>query len=79
MKIFITLLFCIAGFTGYAQTSTQLLGKWKLVKSTRNGVVDQPKDTYQVFRYLRMEAFLRVSTVIIHERESGNYLMTIKN
>lgn len=37
------------GFASYAQTSAELLGKWKLVKSTNNGTVVIPKETYQVF------------------------------
>ncbi|WP_316843801.1 hypothetical protein [Pedobacter psychrodurus] len=49
IKILITFLSCIVGFTGYAQTSKELVGKWKLVKETKDGVVSSPKDTYQVF------------------------------
>ena len=33
----------------HAQTSKELLGKWKLIKQTQNGEVKTPKDTYQVF------------------------------
>ncbi|WP_316825131.1 lipocalin-like domain-containing protein [Pedobacter miscanthi] len=48
-KLLITFLFCIAGFVSYAQTSKELIGKWKLVSETKDGVVKTPKDTYQVF------------------------------
>lgn len=43
------LLLSVAGFTTKAQTAKELIGKWKLVKETKNGVVKEPQDTYQVF------------------------------
>lgn len=49
MKILITLILCLTGLWSYSQTSKELIGKWKLVKETKNGVVTTPKDTYQIF------------------------------
>ncbi len=49
MKLPLLLMFCLAGFTLKAQTAKELIGKWKLVKETKNGVVSEPKETYQVF------------------------------
>lgn len=49
MKLLIAFLLCLAGFIGHAQTSKELVGKWKLVKQTKDGIVSTPKDTYQVF------------------------------
>ncbi|GAO43128.1 lipocalin-like domain-containing protein [Flavihumibacter petaseus] len=43
------LFFCLAIGSSKAQTSKELIGKWKLVKETKNGNVTTPKDTYQVF------------------------------
>jgi len=49
MKTLITLVLCFVGLVSYGQTSRELIGKWKLVKETKNGVVTTPKDTYQIF------------------------------
>jgi hypothetical protein len=49
MKLLITLFLCVIGFVGQAQTSKELIGKWKLVKETKDGVVKTPTDVYQVF------------------------------
>lgn len=49
MKLLITFLFCVAGFVSHAQTSKELIGKWKLLKETKGGVVRTPTDVYQVF------------------------------
>ena len=49
MKLSILLLFCLVGFTSNAQTSKELIGKWKLVKQIQNGVTKTPENTYQVF------------------------------
>ncbi|MGX5820177.1 hypothetical protein ACWKWU_18415 [Chitinophaga lutea] len=49
MKLLPLLLLCLASFAVKAQTSKELIGKWKLVKETKDGVVREPKDTYQVF------------------------------
>ncbi|MBV7533097.1 lipocalin-like domain-containing protein [Chitinophaga sp. sic0106] len=47
----IALLFtlCLAGYVTKAQTAKELIGKWKLVKETKNGKVTTPNETYQVF------------------------------
>lgn len=49
MKLLPLLLLCITSFATKAQTSKELIGKWKLVKETKNGIVSEPKETYQVF------------------------------
>ena len=49
MKPAILLLFLFAGINVNAQTAKELIGKWKLVKETKDGVVKTPDDTYQVF------------------------------
>lgn len=49
MKLLITLFFCLVGLASNAQTSKELIGKWKLVKETKDGIVKTPKDTYQIF------------------------------
>jgi hypothetical protein len=49
MRVSIILFFCLLGFISSAQTSKELIGKWKLIKQTQNGVEKTPKDTYQVF------------------------------
>ncbi|MET6996644.1 lipocalin-like domain-containing protein [Chitinophaga defluvii] len=50
MKILLTLLsFCMISLVSNAQTSKELIGKWKLVKETKGGVVKTPEDTYQIF------------------------------
>lgn len=49
MKLSILFLVFFAAFTANAQTSKELIGKWKLVKLTKDGEVKTPKDTYQVF------------------------------
>ncbi|MFX1706414.1 glycoside hydrolase family 43 C-terminal domain-containing protein [Chitinophaga sp. CC14] len=48
-SFFLTCCFFIAAFTCKAQTSKELIGKWKLVKETKDGVVKTPEETYQVF------------------------------
>jgi len=51
MKKYLILLFLLfAGIATQAQTSKELIGKWKLVKQTKNGVESTPIETYQVFR-----------------------------
>jgi hypothetical protein len=50
MKFVITFLFCVAAFVCQAQTSKELIGKWKLVKQTKDGAVTTPTDVYQVFQ-----------------------------
>lgn len=49
MKLVFTLLLCLVGFAGTAQTSKELIGKWKLVKETKGGIVKTPEEVYQVF------------------------------
>ena len=49
MKTLVILILVLCSFAGYSQTAKELIGKWKLVKQTNNGVVSTPKDTYQVF------------------------------
>lgn len=43
------MLLCLVSLATKAQTSKELIGKWKLVKETKDGIVREPKDTYQVF------------------------------
>ena len=50
MKLPLIFLLCALACTAYAQTATELIGKWKLVKETKDGVVKEPQDTYQIFR-----------------------------
>ncbi len=58
MKFLLFMTFSFIGMTAYSQTSKELIGKWKLVKETKDGVVKTPEDTYQVFldggRFLRL-------------------------
>lgn len=49
MKFLITLIICLACYSSHAQTAKELVGKWKLVKQTNNGIVSTPENTYQVF------------------------------
>lgn len=49
MKTLLTLILCLTSLLSYSQTSKELIGKWKLVKETKNGVVTNPKETYQIF------------------------------
>jgi hypothetical protein len=50
MKLSFLILLCAFGLTSYAQSSKELIGKWKLVKeTTTTGVVKTPEYTYQVF------------------------------
>lgn len=49
MKFLLFPVFCLISITGYAQTSKELIGKWKLVKETKDGVEKTPENTYQVF------------------------------
>jgi hypothetical protein len=40
----------VPGLNGFAQTSNELIGKWKLVKeTTMSGKVKTPENTFQVF------------------------------
>ncbi|SHL61863.1 hypothetical protein SAMN05444266_104182 [Chitinophaga jiangningensis] len=48
-QVALILSLCLAGFATKAQTAKELIGKWKLVKETKNGSVSTPKETYQVF------------------------------
>lgn len=56
MRKFIFFLFFIYGLTSYSQTSTELIGKWKLVKWTQRGkdkdITEYYKtdQVYQVFQ-----------------------------
>ncbi|OXG07082.1 lipocalin-like protein [Flavobacterium araucananum] len=47
MKKLILLLFCIYGLTSYSQTSTELIGKWKLVKWTQKGKEKNIQEYYK--------------------------------
>ncbi|MEN2402240.1 lipocalin family protein [Flavobacterium sp. MC2016-06] len=47
MKKLLLLLVFIIGFSGYTQTSKELLGKWQLVKWTKNG---KDKDIKSYFK-----------------------------
>lgn len=49
MKLLMMLSFCLISLVSSAQTAKELIGKWKLVKETKDGVVKEPKDTYQIF------------------------------
>lgn len=49
MRILLMLSFCLVAATTRAQTAKELIGKWKLVKETKNGVVKTPQNTFQVF------------------------------
>lgn len=48
-RLSLLLLLIGAGLALKAQTAKELIGKWKLVKETKGGVVTQPENTYQVF------------------------------
>lgn len=50
MRIVLLFIFCAVAFTSHAQTSKELIGKWKLVKQTKDGVVKTPDETYQIFK-----------------------------
>ena len=50
MKLSFILALVLVVSSATAQTSKELIGKWKLVKETKDGVVKEPKDTYQVFK-----------------------------
>ncbi|MGX7666685.1 hypothetical protein [Flavobacterium pedocola] len=53
MKKILLLLVCLVGFTSTAQTSKELIGKWKLVKWTQHGKEKDIKSTFksdQVFQ-----------------------------
>jgi hypothetical protein len=41
--------FCLISLASSAQTAKELIGKWKLVEETKDGVVKEPKGTYQIF------------------------------
>jgi len=49
MKTCMMILFCLGSLTIQAQTSKELIGKWKLLKETKGGTVKTPENTYQVF------------------------------
>lgn len=49
MRLLLIFSFCFISMMTQAQTSKELLGKWKLVKETKDGVVKTPEETYQVF------------------------------
>ncbi|MBL0740690.1 lipocalin family protein [Chryseolinea lacunae] len=50
MKLLIASLLFLGAVSVNAQTSKELIGKWKLVKETKDGVDKEIKDdTYQVF------------------------------
>ncbi len=49
MKLSILLLLCMIGIAGHAQTSKELIGKWKLVKQT-GGPTKMPDNAFQVFK-----------------------------
>ncbi|MGO4291746.1 lipocalin-like domain-containing protein [Chitinophaga sp. RAB17] len=49
MRLLILLSFCLISLASSAQTSKELIGKWKLIKETKDGVEKTPKDTYQIF------------------------------
>ncbi|HTF20579.1 MAG TPA: lipocalin family protein [Chryseolinea sp.] len=51
MKAILILGLCFCAIVVQAQTSKELIGKWKLVKETKNGKDKEIKeDTYQVFK-----------------------------
>ena len=51
MKLKLTIGLCLLTLALHAQTSKELIGKWKLVKETKNGKEQEIKeDTYQVFK-----------------------------
>lgn len=49
MKTFVLLFLCFFSVSVFAQTKKELIGKWKLVKETKNGKTSNPEDTYQIF------------------------------
>jgi len=49
MKLLIISLFCLISTFTQAQTAKELIGKWKLIKSTKDGIVTTPTETFQVF------------------------------
>lgn len=49
MKTLLTLILCLTGLLSYSQTSKELIGKWKLIKQTKDGKVTTPEETYQIF------------------------------
>ncbi|WP_316833027.1 glycoside hydrolase family 43 C-terminal domain-containing protein [Pedobacter aquatilis] len=49
MKILFTISLCLIFSLGKAQTAKELIGKWKLVKQTNNGISSTPDNTFQVF------------------------------
>lgn len=50
MRLLLLSIFFFTGFVTYAQTSKELIGKWKLVKQTKDGEVKTPDETYQIFK-----------------------------
>jgi hypothetical protein len=51
MKLKLTIGLCLPALALQAQTSKELIGKWKLVNETKNGKEQEIKeDTYQVFK-----------------------------
>lgn len=49
MKTLIFVMLCFLSESSFAQTKKELIGKWKLVKETKNGQTTVPKETYQIF------------------------------
>lgn len=50
MRLSILAFLLLACITTNAQTSKELIGKWKLVKETIDGKEKTPENTYQVFK-----------------------------
>ncbi|MEJ1238065.1 glycoside hydrolase family 43 C-terminal domain-containing protein [Chryseolinea sp. T2] len=50
MKLTLIIFMCAIAISAQAQTANELIGKWKLVKQTKKGVVKEPENTYQIFR-----------------------------
>lgn len=50
MKKLLLATLLLFSITAFSQTSKELIGKWKLVKQTQNGIEKTPKETYQVFK-----------------------------
>lgn len=81
-KLFILAALALFISTAKAQTATELIGKWKLVKWTKNGkekdITSEFKttDVYQVF-----EEDGKFTSVIGDEQRkvNGNFLMIIRN
>ncbi|SEW51511.1 lipocalin-like domain-containing protein [Chitinophaga arvensicola] len=50
MKPLLILSFCLISLASKAQTAKELIGKWKLVKETKDGVVKAPREACQIFK-----------------------------